>query len=82
MQASAPGKPCWWHAVALHDVCEALEGISPGSFWCGVESCRPSCLRFPRGNGVGVDLSAEGITADLKGTPMEVGAERGFIPPP
>ncbi|GAB4813647.1 hypothetical protein N2152v2_000693 [Parachlorella kessleri] len=37
---------------------------------------RPSCFRFPRGNGVGVDLTAEGITADLKGTPMEVGKAR------
>lgn len=34
---------------------------------------KPSCIRFPRGNGIGVDLAAEGITADLKGTPMEVG---------
>ncbi|CAD7696054.1 unnamed protein product [Ostreobium quekettii] len=34
---------------------------------------RPSCLRYPRGNGVGVDLAAEGITDDLKGVPLEVG---------
>lgn len=34
---------------------------------------RPSCFRFPRGNGIGVDLAAEGITKDLKGTPLEVG---------
>lgn len=33
---------------------------------------RPSCFRFPRGNGVGIDLSKEGISQDLKGTPMEV----------
>ena len=32
----------------------------------------PSCFRFPRGNGVGVDLAAEGIAKDLKGTPLEV----------
>lgn len=32
---------------------------------------RPSCFRFPRGNGVGVDLTAEGIK-DMKGTPLEV----------
>lgn len=37
---------------------------------------RPSCFRFPRGNGVGVDLAAEGITPDLKGTPMEIGKAR------
>jgi len=34
---------------------------------------RPSCFRFPRGNGLGIDLAAEGISADLKGTPLEVG---------
>lgn len=34
---------------------------------------RPSCIRFPRGNGTGVDLASEGITPDLKGTPMPVG---------
>ncbi|GBF98923.1 1-deoxy-D-xylulose 5-phosphate synthase [Raphidocelis subcapitata] len=33
----------------------------------------PSCFRFPRGNGIGIDLAAEGITADLKGHPLEVG---------
>lgn len=32
---------------------------------------RPSCFRFPRGNGVGVDLAAEGIK-DMKGVPLEV----------
>ncbi|DBA82123.1 TPA: 1-deoxy-D-xylulose-5-phosphate synthase, chloroplastic [Trebouxia sp. C0004] len=34
---------------------------------------RPSCFRFPRGNGIGLDLAAEGISNDLKGTPMEIG---------
>ncbi|GMH36910.1 hypothetical protein BSKO_04783 [Bryopsis sp. KO-2023] len=34
---------------------------------------RPSCFRYPRGNGVGIELSAEGISQDLKGTPLEVG---------
>jgi len=34
---------------------------------------RPSCFRFPRGNGIGVDLAAEGIGKDMKGVPMEVG---------
>lgn len=34
---------------------------------------RPSCFRFPRGNGIGMDLAAEGITDDMKGTPLEVG---------
>jgi len=34
---------------------------------------RPSCFRFPRGNGIGLDLAAEGITDDLKGTPLEIG---------
>jgi len=33
---------------------------------------RPSCFRFPRGNGIGVDLAAEGIK-DMKGTPLEIG---------
>jgi 1-deoxy-D-xylulose-5-phosphate synthase len=33
---------------------------------------RPSCLRFPRGNGLGIDLASEGITSDLKGVPLEV----------
>lgn len=34
---------------------------------------RPSCLRYPRGNGVGVDLAAESIGPDMKGTPLEIG---------
>jgi len=34
---------------------------------------KPSCFRYPRGNGIGVDLAAEGIGKDLKGTPLEVG---------
>ncbi|GLI66996.1 hypothetical protein VaNZ11_011093 [Volvox africanus] len=33
----------------------------------------PSCFRFPRGNGLGLDLSQYGITKDLKGTPLEIG---------
>jgi deoxyxylulose-5-phosphate synthase len=33
---------------------------------------RPSCFRFPRGNGIGVDLAAAGIGKDLKGSPLEV----------
>jgi hypothetical protein len=33
----------------------------------------PSCFRFPRGNGVGIDLAAEGISADMKGKALEVG---------
>ena len=28
--------------------------------------------RFPRGNGIGVDLAKEGIGKDLKGIPLEV----------
>ena len=32
-----------------------------------------SCLRYPRGNGIGVDLATEGIGPDLKGTPLSVG---------
>lgn len=35
---------------------------------------RPSCFRFPRGNGLGLDLSQHGIGKDLKGTPLEVRA--------
>jgi 1-deoxy-D-xylulose-5-phosphate synthase len=38
---------------------------------------RPSCFRFPRGNGLGVDLAAAGIGADMKGTPLEIG--RGVV---
>lgn len=34
--------------------------------------CRPSCFRFPRGTGVGLDLASEGIAPDLKGTPLPV----------
>lgn len=34
---------------------------------------RPSCFRYPRGNGVGVDLTEHGIGQDLKGTPLEIG---------
>jgi len=33
---------------------------------------RPSCFRFPRGNGIGVDLAAYGVAPNLKGTPWEV----------
>jgi 1-deoxy-D-xylulose-5-phosphate synthase len=39
---------------------------------------RPSCLRFPRGTGLGVDLKAAGVDpATLKGTPWEIG--RGVV---
>lgn len=34
----------------------------------------PICFRFPRGNGVGVDLAAAGITG-FKGVPIEVGLD-------
>mmetsp|Transcript_4474 Transcript_4474/g.7485 ORF Transcript_4474/g.7485 Transcript_4474/m.7485 type:complete len:736 (-) Transcript_4474:196-2403(-) len=34
---------------------------------------RPSCFRFPRGNGLGLDLAQYGISKDLKGQPMEIG---------
>lgn len=34
---------------------------------------RPSCFRFPRGNGLGLDLAEYGISPDLKGRPLEVG---------
>ena len=34
---------------------------------------RPSCFRFPRGNGLGVDLASYGVAADLKGKPWELG---------
>lgn len=40
---------------------------------CAAIDDRPSCFRFPRGNGIGLDLAAEGIGKDLKGTPMEIG---------
>jgi 1-deoxy-D-xylulose-5-phosphate synthase len=33
----------------------------------------PRACSFPRGNGIGIDLAAEGITPDLKGRPLEVG---------
>jgi len=34
---------------------------------------RPSCFRFPRGYGLGLDLAAEGVGKDLKGRPLEIG---------
>ena len=34
---------------------------------------RPSCFRFPRGNGLGVDLASYGVGVDLKGKPWELG---------
>lgn len=34
---------------------------------------RPSCFRFPRGNGLGLDLAAHGVGKDFKGTPLEIG---------
>lgn len=34
---------------------------------------RPSCFRYPRGNGIGIDLKAHGIGPDLKGIPLEIG---------
>eukprot|EP00798_Chlamydomonas_sp_ICE-L_P027726 gene27726-7372_t len=34
---------------------------------------RPSCFRYPRGYGLGLDLAEHGITKDLKGTPLEIG---------
>jgi 1-deoxy-D-xylulose-5-phosphate synthase len=37
---------------------------------------RPSCFRYPRGNGIGVDLAAEGIGKDLKGNPLEVSTDQ------
>lgn len=37
---------------------------------------RPSVFRFPRGNGLGVDMKAEGVSEDLKGMPLEVGKGR------
>ena len=34
---------------------------------------RPSAFRFPRGNGIGVDMADAGVLSDYKGTPLEVG---------
>ena len=34
---------------------------------------RPSCFRFPRGNGLGVDLKEYGVAANFKGKPWEIG---------
>lgn len=34
---------------------------------------RPSCFRFPRGNGLGVNLAENGVSSNYKGTPWEVG---------
>ena len=34
---------------------------------------RPSAFRFPRGNGIGVDMADAGVLANYKGTPLEVG---------
>lgn len=33
----------------------------------------PSCFRFPRGNGIGVDLAEFGVAPNFKGTPWEIG---------
>ena len=35
---------------------------------------RPSCFRFPRGNGLGVDLAELGVGKDFKGQAWEVSA--------
>lgn len=40
---------------------------------CAAIDDRPSCLRYPRGNGLGLDLGQYGITKDLKGVPLEIG---------
>ncbi|KAG2434343.1 hypothetical protein HYH02_012361 [Chlamydomonas schloesseri] len=40
---------------------------------CAAIDDAPSCFRFPRGNGLGLDLAAYGIGKDLKGVPLEVG---------
>lgn len=37
----------------------------------------PSCFRFPRGEGLGVDLAAAGVAPNLKGSPWELG--KGII---
>ncbi|KAK9828329.1 hypothetical protein WJX74_009102 [Apatococcus lobatus] len=34
---------------------------------------RPSCFRFPRGNGLGVDLKEFGVQPNFKGMPWEIG---------
>eukprot|EP00212_Chloropicon_laureae_P002778 CAMPEP_0197486912 /NCGR_PEP_ID=MMETSP1311-20131121/1887_1 /TAXON_ID=464262 /ORGANISM="Genus nov. species nov., Strain RCC856" /LENGTH=753 /DNA_ID=CAMNT_0043030273 /DNA_START=205 /DNA_END=2466 /DNA_ORIENTATION=+ len=34
---------------------------------------RPSAFRFPRGNGIGVDMQALGVASNYKGQPVEVG---------
>ena len=33
---------------------------------------QPSCFRFPRGNGLGVDFKEYGVAKNHKGTPWEV----------
>lgn len=33
---------------------------------------RPSCFRFPRGNGIGIDMASQGVLSNFKGTPWEV----------
>ncbi|KXZ53802.1 hypothetical protein GPECTOR_6g720 [Gonium pectorale] len=38
---------------------------------CAAIDEAPSCFRFPRGNGLGLDLAQYGITKDLKGTLLE-----------
>jgi len=44
---------------------------------CVAYDAGPSCLRYPRGNGRGVDLAAAGVTdvgeGGLKGTPLPIG---------
>lgn len=41
---------------------------------------QPSCLRFPRGNGVGADFAAYGVSEKLKGTPWQVTTSLSVAP--
>ncbi|KAL4854035.1 1-deoxy-D-xylulose-5-phosphate synthase 1 [Chlorella vulgaris] len=43
---------------------------------CAEIDDRPSCFRFPRGSGIGVDLASEGVAPDFKGTPVPIGKMR------
>merc|ERR1711964_226463 len=40
---------------------------------------QPSCFRFPKGNGKGIDLCAAGVSGDLKGVPLEIGKGRVLL---
>ena len=63
-----------WRLVATLHGADALQAELCNALATAIAiDDRPSCFRFPRGNGIGVDLAAYGVAPSLKGTPWEVG---------